>query len=434
MPYVDEISFSVADHLYYFDTDKSSASYEAGKGLAVQLAEGDTMHFNAVIDMNTLRMQDILLEAFATPPEKGRFDFQRLYFTFTDVEDPSKTLTISARHSASSDDSPYTYAMAAGNGQLLTGVELFGGQLKIHVEGTSNYGRPFPHSFKDSSAGTIVLRYAPDTMQAYAGNQLIADLNDPATFSNLWEGFTSGRVRLSITGGMYEGAVGRFCIKSLKDVDLSAGELIDTKGPDITVQCPFVNNMPAALKGSSYRIYPATARDANTGVCQVKTTVWYNYTANNAVMVDVVDGVFATDYVGTYAIVYEASDRLGNKSTQVLWVNSYEEIQKPSITLNQEADTQLELGELLLPLTYRAVSHSGDAQVTITAKFGDEVYDIADGRFRPENAGDYLITYTVKDYPLYAKTASGRRWLLRCGATTASYRARMPLRACLLHP
>ncbi len=395
-PYAEEISFLVKEYLYYFDTDKSSAAYEAGKGLQVELAEGDTLHFNAVIDMNTISVNDILLEALATPAEQGRFDFKRLYFTFTDVEDPSKTLTFSARHSASTVDSPYTYAMVGGDGQILTGLEQFNGELRKHVEGTSNFGLPFPHSFKDSTRGTIQFRYDAASMTAYAGTRSIAELNNPEHFSTLWTGFTSGRVRLSVTAGMYETATARFCLKSLKGVDLSVGTLEDTAGPVIQIDSPAA--IPAAAVGCSYRVFSATAKDANTGVCPVKTTVWYNYTANNGVMVNVTDGQFRTDRVGNYAIVYEASDRLGNVTQQVIWVYAHETVNKPAVTLTETPESTLTLGQLLIPAEYRAVSNSGKASVTVTAALDGTEFDIAGGNFRPEKAGTYTVTYTVTDY------------------------------------
>ncbi len=397
-PYVEEVTFTVADHLFYFDTEKSSAVYQSGKGLMVELAEGDAMHFNAVLDMNAMSLQKVLLEAFATPAENGRFDFKRLYFTFTDVEDPSKTLTFSARHTASTVDAPYTYAMVAGDGQLLTGMEFFNNEWKKHVEGVSNFGQPFPHSFKDSTKGTIQFRYDNASLTAYVGVRAIAELNNPEHFTTLWEGFTSGRVRLSITAGMYEGAVARFCLKSLYGVDLSTQELKDTAGPVITVENPYGSNMPAAVKGGTYQIFPAAARDANTGDCDVKVNVWYNHTANNAVLIDVVDGQFTTEFAGTYAIVYTATDRLGNKSEEILWLNSYKELDMPTIEVAQAGDAELVLGQLLTPAKYKAVSRSGAAQVKITAASGTEQWDITNTPFRPEQAGEYVVTYSVTDF------------------------------------
>ncbi len=397
-PYADELSFRVADYLYSFDSDKSGAAYDAQKGLVVELAEGDTMHFNAVLDLRSISMADILVEAVAMPAEQGRLDFQRLYFTFTDVEDPDNYLTFSARHSASTDDSPYTYAMVGGNGQLLTGTENFRGELKKHVEGTSNFGTPFPHSFKDSSAGVISLRFDAQSLTAYTGAQVIARLDDPEHFSDVWSGFTSGRVRLSVTAGMYEASVARFCIKSVHGVDLSTGKLEDKDGPEIQIDNPYTGTMPAAVKGGSYPVFSATARDNNTGACDVKVSVWYNYTSANTVLVDIVDGRFETAYTGDYAIVYEASDRMGNLSREVLWVRSHETVEKPSVELLVQPQKELTLGALLLPVEYQATSHSGNAQVRITATLDGEEYEVPAAGYRPEKAGTYTVTYTATDH------------------------------------
>ncbi len=414
--YSVEETFLVSEYLYSFTSDKSSAVYDAANGLYVTLAEGDSVTFNQIIDVSTLSSTDVLMEGRVVPFEEGLSDFSRLYFTFTDVEDPGKYLTISARESTSTGDYAYlyTYFKAAGDNQTLTGVENFvtsegEEQLRIHVEGASEYGRPVQHSFSDTYkkgtatlVGSFVLHYDADTMATYVGNgisqSVIAQLNNPAHFKSLWSGFTSGRVRLTVTGSGYGSASGRFLIKSLYGVDLSAGKLSDTQGPVITVNSKYADDMPDVAKGTQYAIPTATARDSNTGNCAVQTSVWYNYSSPNRTMVSIQDGKFTATRIGEYAIVYEAQDKFGNVTTEILFVESKETVAKPTLTLSGEAQEQISLGELILPLDYTVVSNSGDAEVKTTVKFGSEEYPLPQSGFRPEEEGTYTVVYTATDY------------------------------------
>lgn len=81
------------------------------------------MTLTPIIDVRDISVDDVLVEAFATPDIEGMADFKRLYFTFTDVTDPSVYMRVSVRHSNEGDNYPNSYFLAAGNGQQLTGYE-----------------------------------------------------------------------------------------------------------------------------------------------------------------------------------------------------------------------------------------------------------------------------------------------------------------------
>ena len=64
--------------------------------------------------------------------------------------------------------------------------------------------------------------------------------------------------------------------------------------------------------------------DAYSGECEVTTTVWFNYGMPGAIKVQVADGKFRTDRVGTYGIVYESCDKTGNSAKEVRLVTVYD--------------------------------------------------------------------------------------------------------------
>ncbi len=395
--------FVVPDNLYSFSSNKSSAVYDEASGLKVLLAEGDTMYFNSVIDLTSITSLETLMEVLVTPQNDGQSDFGRLYFTFTDVTNPDSYITISARKSASTGSEAwrYTYLMVAGDNQLLTGIEPWNGEFKKHVEGASDFGRPIQHSFsknETNATDTLVIQYDAKTTSAYVKNQLIATLSSPEHFTSLWSGFASGKVRLSIKGAMYESPVASFLIKSVKDIDLSLEKINDKTGPEITVNSKFADSMPLAVKGMKYSVPTATAYDANTGFCSVKTSVWYNYSSLNKVQVTVEDGWFETSRIGKYAIVYESSDKFGNTATEILWIDSRESVALPTVEISSDRVTSVTLGEFITPADYTAFADSGDASVTISVKFGNEEYGLEARGFRPEKQGTYTVVYTATDY------------------------------------
>ncbi len=416
--YSKEEHFVVFDYLYSFNTDKSTAEYQEENGLYVSLADSDVMTFNTVIDLNDITAKDTLFSLIATPEEDGQYDFSRMYVTFTDVDDPTNYMTISIRRSTSNDPYSfmYSYLMGAADGQILTGVEGVTAPYKLHVEGTSVYGRPIQHSFSNALVperqGTseelptlervpnrsVTVSYDNETKELFTNNLLIIDLDNPEYFSAPWSGFKSGKVRMSISCALYEGAYASFTVKSVYGVDISSGKIDDTQGPEIKIDTKYADAMPYAAKGFNYYVPAASAKDANSGECEVQTVVWFNYNTDQKNMVSVIDGYFPIERVGTYAIEYTAEDSYGNKTVEVLYVVSKEKVDAPTITLDEIPVTEMKLGESILPVKYTATSGSGDASTSVVVKFEDEEVALTSNGFMPEKAGVYTVEYKVVDY------------------------------------
>lgn len=138
-PYVDEVTFRVDDAAYVVSSSKSSATYGTYSlaktpGVMVRLAYGDSVTFNTPIDVSNTTPSDVLVEAFATPDIKGVKDFDKLIFTFHDLENPNIYLRFTVRQSAEGDDYPISYALAGGNGQPMAGYEEYWDRLHIDNE------------------------------------------------------------------------------------------------------------------------------------------------------------------------------------------------------------------------------------------------------------------------------------------------------------
>lgn len=104
---------------------KSSISYGKNtylpddmQGLNVRLAEGETLDFTEIIDLNDWNKDLPLVELLVTPNQIGTADFSEMVLTFTDVEDASRTMRIRLRQSGR-----LTCYHAAGGDQLYTSWE-----------------------------------------------------------------------------------------------------------------------------------------------------------------------------------------------------------------------------------------------------------------------------------------------------------------------
>ncbi len=409
-------SFIVHQSLYTLSSRSSSASYgkyehaEDTSGVMVRLASGDSITFNSIIDVSDVDKNDVLVEAFATPDVKGTADFKMLYFTFTDVENPDVYLKIRTRQCPDRNNYPVLYTMAGGNGQKMTGqTDNHGG---FHTE-PSPYGASTRGSFnlsfsQDPSTETapdkmpISLRYDSSAIEVYiygdgSNNvRLVTKLNSYDAVETLWKGFPSGKVKLSISAGLYEGVSANFCVSKLLGVDLTGDAVADNEGPTISVE--EINSV--AEVGAPYMIPQAIAQDDIYGPCEVKSTVWYNYGTSNAVMMECQNGAFTAKYEGDYAIVYSAKDPVGNNAKPfVVKVKAVDEIPAPSIMLENGATTNYTVGDIFLPTSeYTIQKGSGNERVKVILQYDEEAWEVPTEGYRFVKTGNYTVAYVVTDY------------------------------------
>lgn len=414
--YTQEYSFKVYGRLASYESEKTSMEYGLcthlganSEGLMVRIANGDSLTFDHVFDMTKMTIATKLLEGFVVPNVAGSADFTRMVFTFTDIEDPSVQLVYNGNFHNDVNAYGLTYFTAAGNGQLQTGLEKAG---TLHV-GTT-LGCMVPHSFvaKDTGlywgaqkpvdaapdAKTFCISYDYKSNQAWAGGKFVSDLDDSNYYSSLWFGFPSGKAKLTISALNYNDATANMCFTSILGVDLSAKKYVDEEAPEISVDNKY-ETMPNALVGGSYPVPTASALDRVSGECGVNVCVWKNYGTASQTMVNIQDGKFAVDQVGTYAIVYETQDYAGNTAREVLWVRAVLSKYHPKLKIKiEDAPAQIEVGTLQgLPQT-SVSGGSGDVNISYELTNGKNACEIVDGEFRLEQAGDWVLTCTATDY------------------------------------
>ncbi len=418
--YVKDYSFAVKDGLVavgqnssvtygkYTPSDASVAQYITREGLNVRLASGEKLEYLPIIDVNRLTSDEALVELYATPDTVTSADFSRIYITLTDAVDPDIYFTVACRQSPDmANASSSTYILAGANGQVRAGYEHWNG--KLHKGG--DYGFALNHSFTGEKSTesspldtrTIKISYNNATKTVYQGTQYIADFDDPTYFETLWtSGFPSGKAKLSISADMYSGSpTANFCIVSLFGAsDLKNGRADDKDAPVVTVDTDYAT-MPQAKVGMDYPVPDASAFDYYSGVCEVSTLVYYNYSSSKAALVPIENGKFRVGRSGDYAIVYQAVDRAGLVGEAVLWVNASDNVTAPEIFVSNLNSSEILAGTVVeLPdPVITAGKGSGRVSVAVTVTGNGKTVDVTDTlKFVPDAAGGYTVKYTATDY------------------------------------
>ena len=414
-----EKSFTVQTPLFSAQSNNSSAvfgdddsQYQTGvKGVNLKMAEGDILTYNDVIDLN--ESDGDFLEFFLPPADgAGTSDLRKIIVTLTDVYDPNVALTVIMQcpsPSASGDlwYYDYTYVLAGGQNQTPTGFEV--GTGKTHVG--NDWGAPIRFSFYGMHGSNVVvgeetlkLTYDKATNAVYANGTKVIGLDDLNSFENAWNGFTTGEVRMTITGDKYNRPLANLLITRIGVNNLNQEILADVEAPEITVNYGEYDgaDLPVAGKGYTYPVFDATAMDTAFGAVPVKTTVYYNYESNQRYQIAVEDGRFKTARAGYYTIEYLATDGYLNVGKKTVVVECKEAVPEISVEPFGEYATTGKTGELIFPADISYVGGTGEAETYATAKLADGEENLIEDGFRPEYAGTYTVT-------LYAKDMIGKR-------------------------
>lgn len=409
--YADSKSFIVNYPQYEVGSSQSSIVYgvpdrASSTGVIAKLTQNDSLVFTQYIDFTKLSTTDNLVKGYVVPDVAGANDFTELVFTFTDSVDSSVYFKV---HYYAYDWTYNTYIAANGQNQVPVGIHQTEGIHEDDGSGLWSYV-----SFKSSGTSGIV---APDETQffiamnytekkvyslGYPGvKSEIVDLDDTSVFKNVWTGFPSGKARMSVNAYNYTSSTATICFTEVYGIDdLSNNVFIDTDKPTLDINDEYETNMPPALKGYFYTIPEASAYDEYAQDCDVKVSVWYNYGMDNSVSVPVQDGKFATEKIGTYGILYEAYDKVGNYASEVRYVIAYETISEIVFDIPAEAVRTAKLGEWvqIFEIDEDSITGgSGKKTVTVYLEINGDRKEIVGG-FRATEMGVYKVIYAVTDY------------------------------------
>ena len=384
-------------------------------GLVFNLAKNEKVYFNQIIDVSEMKGQSVndepLVSLYFNPTNVGSNDIGALYLTLTDSIDPTVSLTI--RINATKEKK--TCLTAGGQNQVLTGVE---GESHYHRDdgfGTYTYTSmySFDHAMSLSISNYSIMRInydvrdnavrVTDTASEAWGSGLktVADLDSKAFFpTTVWDGFPSGKVRLSMHATDWASPSTQICITNLYGQDnlqeFMASDIEDNDPPTITIDLDedYLSSMPKARKGNYYYLIPsAVAFDTYSGYCDVTTSVLYE----NVFSCKIENGKFKTDKTGIYTIKYEATDKSGNKAEKELYVNCSDVIGDIEFTYD-EIPNAVTCGDTVNIPKPEIEEVNGEVEYSVMAFDGSgNEYDVSRGFFIVKEKGEITLKYTYTE-------------------------------------
>lgn len=259
----------------------------------------------------------------------------------------------------------------------------------------------------ETTPGADLTKYKEDGYRkSGVATILIADLDHAEAFDNLFEGFTTGEVYLSIRGEDYESSALRFEIDKIGDLEgdaLNYVSVLDEKDPVIGFADARIDaeRVYSVAQNAPVRIPEITAYDANLKT--VYREVYYEYGTDSALFVSTANGMFAPAKLGNYTVLYTAEDLFGNITTLPLTFSSVHTESGESIDFSAAPpDGNVWTGETTVLPEYEVSALSGAENVAVEAY---AVYE--DGSSLPldtetmqimfENAGEYEIVFRYED-------------------------------------
>ena len=389
-------------------------------GVKVNVQAGAEITFEREIDMTNKSKNDIFFEAIIEPSKYLEIDYGQMILTFTDVEDDTKTMTIVASdgHLDSLTSGGVAYVRAGCNGQAIGGLEKrANGSFVFNT--TDIYGSIAPFSFRaqtfdgdpnydyslglsyDSEEKALYLKNG--TSENYGKQYLVADFDDPTIFGGaVWDGFTSGKVKLKVTFDKVQTDNGSIIFKQIDGIDLGQQYLFDDVAPTLSIDLNGEKAAPNSSLGKTYTVFNATAKDFYDAEVPVLAEVKYeNLSTGNSYDVFVQNGKFITDKVGKYTITYTAKDLSGNGTQEEISFYCYGTADEIKIE-NVDEDQTVSVFDEVTIVGENGVSVTGGngnlyIDCIVFAPNGQEVA-LQNNTFVPDMIGDYKIVYTAKDY------------------------------------
>lgn len=453
--YYSEQSFTVYEPLYKTDKKSNTILYEEARefakivyaedengntdgsvesvekvtevsGLYVPLSAGSTFTYNKVFDISDKTKDDVIFSANIIAAEDGYSDFLQLTVRFTDVYDSSNYVDVVLWHNyvatpgadvkEGEDAHEYdvrkdrdNYLRAGASNQPASGNDngtiwrngRYGMRTKISMMNCP--------AFRDRATDTFDIRFDYAEKAVYGpergGSQAIIDLDDPAHFTDLWGGFTTGECTVSVFASNFQNSSGAVFIQSIFDdsgSDFAENYLLDDAAPKLEIDFDGVDkdNIPFGVVGTAYPIFAATATDLSGYVGSISTDVYYNYYMPTPIKIAVRNGAFTPVYVGRYTIVYTVCDAFGNAAQKTVDIDCVADDSSFKVQLADGSATTFSTGNTVTVSAASVSGFSGKYDLTVTAVTGDDEYaiDAETLSFVPLTSGSYTINYLAKDF------------------------------------
>ena len=410
-------------------TDENNKLFCGKDGLFVDLKSGTTFIYNKVLDLRNAG-EDGLSEIIELDGRYGHFDEDGRYIPdvlegwvrLTDCYDPNVYIELRMQKSVN-----YTGCLFPGvktNLQAVTGMDkgvtqvlgpsriitLDGSVYRVWMgSGSMNVGM---YNMRTAMNTGTVWKYDMKTNRVYLSynggdNFLVTDLDEPLIYTagNLFPGFTTGEVFVTIYADGYESTYAKTEIVSIGGEnlkDLADKEYFDDVAPTILVDS--VKTTPTGVYGAvgdEFTLPSARAIDVNL-VGGVDVAVYRGYSTDGETNVSVIDGKILLSYKDVYTVVYTAKDSYGNVGKALFTVSAAETEDNRAITLIPTEKTTAKAGEKvddLFTVTSALNVSAEDVKVLVTVEGGEQKLsgEGANFSFTPYYSGEYRITFNYTD-------------------------------------
>ena len=386
----------------YFGTDARGVRITA-------TSDGGNVDYSEVIDLRYNTKEDLLLSLAVIPETKNEEDLWQVTITLTDIYDMTNTVKIVTYRGSWSNQ--YCFTRAAATRQTLAGLD--GEEVKTEYR----MGAGVSHSFAGNNlAGCDRIEYyfdyaekalyvSPSSDPVSGG--LVMDFDDPKYIADtlLWEGFTTGEVRMNISLEKLQTTPASILVFNVNGNDLGGKVLPDDEGPVFHFEFGAYEeeNLPVGLAGRAYPLFSVTAYDRSDGPiadADIQTGI-YRVEADGE-KTPVSSGEkesFLPERAGTYFIGYSASDKTGNVGSDGYYIRVEEAL--PALSLAEEYDvpSSVYVGESFGLPDFAVTGGSGLVSLgwSVMDPSGKESEENP-VRIDCESAGKYTVRLVAVDY------------------------------------
>ena len=379
------------------------------------------VEYSNVVDISGFTRQDVLLAFTPLTSTRGNAEIYEIDVRIEDAEDPENYLLIKIKPSQwfpatftaeTADIGPLGYKY--GDYQPGYNEELHGFSDKYQVgfDGTTNETPFAPEELKVDKTEvrhrSIILHYDYEDKAVWVTGQygqqfciMDLDYSESVGYGNEWEGFSSGRVRLSVASKQHRASEPSYMILNAFNTPMCGDTVEDTAAPVISFGSEVAENeAPAAVRGMEYRLPSCTASDAVSGdlVCDVEVKDPDGETAEVSG-----NGSIVPQKTGYYTATYSCTDEAGNVASRTLRILSKASVPVISVSAEDPDTLDVTVGEqVAIPAAEYACSE-GAVMVSSSVKVvragaASETVETEDGSFVPLAAGLYRVIYSATDY------------------------------------
>lgn len=405
--------------------------YDSSELTAVRIetdgsATSATVNYGRVIDLSDCDENSRIFD-FIIAPASGRefngdvasvttadYDFRMLQVTLTDIYDESNYITFDFERRQ---DFYYYSSIRVSAPGMTSGGWVESSQAMRQ----SPFGTPLTSSFTGCPANangqyaviSTFFDYAERAVYAQPYGSLekttVRDLDSEEHLlpgeSTLWNGFTTGEVRLSFSFQTINPSTkAAIYLFTLNGQDLTGEEIVDTTAPVVkTADENLADGVPEGEVSRPYKIFNATAYDALDGkldASQIEVNV-LKPDGKTSCPIDS-DGYFTPGEAGIYTIVWSISDSSGNPGEYRLPVTVRGKLADLQITVeNNDLQETYSVGETVnIPqnLTIRGGSGAYKTSISVIDGASGETLPLTGGTIVFTQQGYYIVSYRAEDY------------------------------------